>query len=93
MTGIVYSLIKPNTYWSKRTGQVKLSNFIQDDSQDKSIETEKNRNKLMEYQTHEARRNILSQKLQSKGILPFLRLSSLLTKMKYVINILNMDKF
>ena len=86
MTGIVYPLVKPNTYWSKRSSNTKLSNFIHNNSQDKSIETEKNKNNLMKNATNEAKRNNLSQKIQSRGILPFLKHSSLLRKIKYVIN-------
>ena len=91
MTGIVYPLMKPNTYWSKRSSNTKLSNFIHNNSQDKYIETEKNN--LMENARNEAKRNNLSQKIQSRGILPFLRLSSLLRKIKYIIHVLKMDNF
>ena len=97
MTGVSYSLIKdkPNTFWSKRTGHTEFFDFIHDDYQDDSKVTERNRKILSEYQTYEERRNILSQKIQSNGDLPlpFLRLSSFLRKIKYVINRLDMDKF
>ena len=97
LTGVAYSIIKdkPNTYWSKRAGQTEYSTFIHDVSQDDSIETEKNRKILAEYQTYEERRNIWYNKIQSDGNLPlpFLRLSSFLRKIKYVMSKLDMDKF
>ena len=97
MTGVAYSLIKdkPNTFWSKRTGHTEFSDFILNDSQDDSKVTERNMKILSEHPSYKERRNILSQKIQSNGNLPlhFLRLSSFLRKIKYVINKLDMDKF
>ena len=92
MTGTVYSLIKdkPNTYWSKRTGNTKFSNFIEKNSQNNSKGTEINRKKLMEYQRHEEKRNILR---QSDEILPlpFSRLTTLIRQMENVMHDMNMD--
>ena len=95
MTGTVYSLIKdkPNTYWSKRTGKTKFSNLILNDSENNSKGTEINRKNLTEYKTHEERRNILRQQIKSDEILPlpFLRLTTLIRQMKYVMDDINMD--
>ena len=87
MTGIVYSLIKdkPNTYWSKRSGHPELSNIILDDSKNYTKEAEINKKNIMDYRTHEQRRNILSKNIKSDEVLslPFLRLKTLLRQIKY----------
>ena len=87
MTGITYSLLKdkPNTYWSKRSGQTDLSSIHNDSQADSTLE----------YQTYEERMNILSKEVQSDRNLPlpFIRLSSFLKKIKYVISRLDMDRF
>jgi hypothetical protein len=85
MTGIVYSLIKdkPNTYWSKRTGNTEFSNFINDDSMNNFKGKDWNIKSLIEYKTHEERRNILHHKILPY---PFLRLTTFIRQMKYVMN-------
>ena len=84
ITGIVFSN-KPNTYWSKRTGQPEFSNFIHKDSQNSSEKTEMNDKNLTEYGTH--------QQIKTNGMLPlpFLSFSTFLRQIKYVLHNMNKD--
>ena len=88
MTGTLCSLIKdnPNTYWSKRSGHPEFSNFIHDDSQNYAKEAEINIKNILDYRTHEQRRNILSQKIKS-----FFEIENSPKTIKYVLRDINKD--